>query len=99
MHHLNVRKTPAGRILAQRKDGKPLTPVDRIEAKYLAAADEPMEVGSEDGPLPYLDHSDSLVIHFASPKRFHWWRGGQNTSEIIAKIKQCEIPNNERETK
>jgi hypothetical protein len=78
MHHLNIRKTPAGRILAQRKDGKLLTSQDHIEAKYLAVADEPMDVGSEDGPLPYFDEFGCLIIPFSSPKRFHWWRPKQS---------------------
>lgn len=33
---LEVRKTPDGRVLARRKDGLPLTPEDREEAKRLA---------------------------------------------------------------
>lgn len=87
MHHLNLMKTPAGRILARRKDGKPLTAVDKIEAKYLAALDEPMEVGSEGGPLPYFSKNRDLVIPFASPKRYHWWNGGQST---LKTIRECD---------
>lgn len=90
MHHLNVLKTPAGRLLAQRKDGKPLTPVDMIEAKYLAAIDDPMEVGSEKGPFPYFEPGGNLVIPFSSPPRFHWWRGGQSISKTVEEIKRSE---------
>lgn len=34
---LEVKRTDDGRILARRKDGLPLTPEDREEAKKLAA--------------------------------------------------------------
>ena len=35
-----IRRLPDGRILARRKDGKPLTPQDREEAKKLAVIEE-----------------------------------------------------------
>lgn len=37
---LEVKKTDDGRILARRKDGLPLTPEDREEAKLLVQAEE-----------------------------------------------------------
>ena len=37
---IQVRKTPDGRIQARRKDGKPLTPEDRQEARRLAVIEE-----------------------------------------------------------
>ena len=37
---LEIRKTPDGRIQARRKDGKPLTPEDREQARQLAVIDE-----------------------------------------------------------
>ena len=33
---LELRKTQEGKFLARRKDGRPLTPADRAEAKRLA---------------------------------------------------------------
>lgn len=38
---LEVKKTPDGKILARRKDGLPLTPEDREEAKKLALETAP----------------------------------------------------------
>ena len=37
---LEVKRTPDGKIFARRKDGLPLTPEDREEAKLLAQAEE-----------------------------------------------------------
>lgn len=42
-------------------------------------------------PCPYLDPNGVLVIPFDSPKRFHWWNGGQG---IFATLKELEA--NER---
>ena len=39
---LEVKKAPDGKILARRKDGLPLTPKDREEAKRLAQEAAPM---------------------------------------------------------
>ena len=33
---LELKKTPEGKVLARRRDGRPLTPADRAEAKRLA---------------------------------------------------------------
>ena len=45
MAQLEVRRTPDGKVLARRKDGLPLTPEDREEAKRLALSDtEALEV-------------------------------------------------------
>ncbi len=35
MIFLEVKKTPDGKVLARRTDGRPLTPQDRVEAKRL----------------------------------------------------------------
>ncbi|MBI3001977.1 MAG: hypothetical protein HYY46_26510 [Deltaproteobacteria bacterium] len=58
MNLLEVKKTEDGRILARRKDGKPLTNKDRQEARLLAEAQEPPiqawvaeEVQSDNGDL------------------------------------------------
>ena len=55
---LEVKRTPEGKLLARRKDGLPLTPEDREEAKLLAQAEEtPLrawvveEVYGDDGKL------------------------------------------------
>jgi hypothetical protein len=37
---IEIRKTPDGRILARRKDGKPLTAADKEQAKSLAVIEE-----------------------------------------------------------
>ena len=37
---IEIRKTPDGRILARRKDGKPLTAADKEQAKYLAVIED-----------------------------------------------------------
>jgi len=37
---LQVRKLPDGRVQARRKDGKPLTPEDRQEARRMAVIEE-----------------------------------------------------------
>lgn|GEM_PF-2767510 len=37
---IQVRKTPDGRIQARRKDGRPLTPEDREQARRMAVIDE-----------------------------------------------------------
>ena len=37
---VEIRKTPDGRILARRKDGRRLTPADREYAQRLAVMDE-----------------------------------------------------------
>lgn len=39
---IEIRKTPDGRILARRKDGKPLTPEDREHARRLHEAQPPV---------------------------------------------------------
>lgn len=31
--------------------------------------------------LPYFAPDGTLVIPFDSPRRFHWWKGGQSVSE------------------
>ena len=41
MLHLEIKKTPDGRTLARRKDGRPLSPEDRQQAKLLADTAEP----------------------------------------------------------
>lgn len=40
---LEVKTTPDGRILARRKDGRPLTPQDREKARIIATALPPEE--------------------------------------------------------
>jgi hypothetical protein len=37
---IEIRKTPDGRIQARRRDGKPLTPQDRQEARRIAIAQD-----------------------------------------------------------
>ena len=37
---IEVKRTPEGKVLARRKDGQPLTPEDREEAKLLAQAEQ-----------------------------------------------------------
>lgn len=39
-------------------------------------------------PKPYLHRCGDLVIPFNSPKRYHWWAGGQSVGETIHEISQ-----------
>ena len=72
---LDIKRTPEGKLLARRKDGLPLTPEDREEAKLLAQAEEtPLrawvieEVYGDDGKLravlicSALLHDDFWVV-------------------------------------
>src|SRR5262249_22892788 len=38
----------------------------------------PVEVAVATVRLPYLTPAGDLVIPFSSPKRYHWWAGGQS---------------------
>lgn len=38
--------------------------------------------------LPYLKTDGTLVIPTGSPKRYHWWAGGQSVDETIAEIRE-----------
>ena len=41
---IDIKRTPDGRVLARRRDGKPLTPEDHQAARAMAAAeDTPIE--------------------------------------------------------
>jgi hypothetical protein len=40
-----------------------------------------------DLPKPYFHRCGDLVIPFNSPKRYHWWAGGQSVSETIKEIR------------
>lgn len=37
-------------------------------------------------PRPYFNGNGDLVIPFDSPRRYHWWAGGQSVSETIREI-------------
>src|SRR5262249_13314245 len=38
------------------------------------------------GRLPYLMASGDLVIPFDSPKRYHWWAGGQSIRRTMGEL-------------
>ena len=42
-----------------------------------------------DGPLPFLDAGGCLIIPFASPRRYHWWAGGQ---DLVATLDELRAP-------
>lgn len=37
-------------------------------------------------PRPYFHRGADLVIPFNSPKRYHWWAGGQSVKETMEEI-------------
>ena len=71
MLHLEIKKTPDGRTLARRKDGRPLSPEDRQQAKLLADTAEPPlracvvreEVGEDGAVKADLIYSAMLEDH------------------------------------
>lgn len=34
----------------------------------------------------HVDASGTLVISFSSPRKFHWWNGGQGISETLLEL-------------
>lgn len=67
---------------------KPLLtdPVRRmISENYAALVDEltKLEAGL---PKPYFNSCGDLVIPFNSPKRYHYWAGGQSLNETRKEI-------------
>lgn len=49
-------------------------------------------------PKPYFRRNGSLVIPFDSPKRYHWWAGGQSVSETIKEISESGGCDGDNET-
>lgn len=45
--------------------------------------------GTEDAPIPFLDAGGCLHIPFASPRRYHWWAGGQ---DLVATLDELRAP-------
>ncbi|SOH02804.1 hypothetical protein [Candidatus Kuenenia stuttgartiensis] len=46
---------------------------------------------SPDEVLPYVTEFNSLVIPFASPARYHWWKGGQSPCETLKELGRCDL--------
>jgi hypothetical protein len=46
-----------------------------------------------DERLPYLTAGGTLVILFASPERYHWWKGGQSVAETLNEVRAGLAPN------
>ena len=40
-------------------------------------------------PLPFLDAGGCLIIPFISPRRYHWWAGGQ---DLVATLDELRAP-------
>ena len=41
-------------------------------------------------PSPYIDLRGNLVIPFKSPRRYHWWAGGQSLRDTLLELR---VPN------
>jgi hypothetical protein len=41
--------------------------------------------------MPYFLADGTVVIPFNSPKRFHWWNGGQPISETKAELEIVNV--------
>lgn len=48
------------------------------------------QVHDSQNTLPCLDRNGVLVIPFGSPKRFHWWNGGQGLLATLAELGASE---------
>jgi len=46
---------------------------------------------------PWLDRSGSVVIPFASDKKYHWWRGGQSAVETQKNLLKRREENESRD--
>jgi hypothetical protein len=43
-------------------------------------------------PKPHFHQCGDLVIPFNSPRRYHWWTGGQSVEDTIKEMKAARIP-------
>ena len=37
-------------------------------------------------PRPYINNRGNLVIPFSSPRKYHYWRGGQRLADTLREI-------------
>ena len=49
------------------------------------SADQLIEAGKIK-PLPYITDYGCLVIPHNSPKRYHWWNGGQSVKNTLTEL-------------
>lgn len=49
------------------------------------SADQLIEVGKIK-PMPYITEFGCLIIPYNSPKRYHWWNGGQSVLNTLLEL-------------
>lgn len=83
---LGIRVWPMGDKV--RAFPKPLLTdsVKQVILENRAALVEELTKREADLPRPYFHRCGDLVIPINSPKRYHWWAGGQPVSESIKEI-------------
>ena len=95
MAHLEVKRTPDGRTLARRRDGRPLTSEDREEARRLAdnllTGDSTLGVTTTDvlrvfGGGVVIEEDKPLSCQHCNKKKGvpHWLKGGKIIRRIRA---------------
>jgi hypothetical protein len=40
--------------------------------------------------IPYFDNNGSIIMHFNSDEKYHFWNGGQPLSETITELNAQE---------
>lgn len=56
---------------------------------------EPLNHADKSERLPYFTPGGTLVIPFASPEKFHWWKGGQSIAETRQQLLALERKEND----
>jgi hypothetical protein len=88
--------TPISNPRAYRKKAAPNnidTPVYMCKDLESAVPSVPTPCGGPPLPpatgekLPFLTAGGDLSIPFDSPKRYHWWRGGQSVAATLAEVR------------
>ncbi len=60
--------------------------VRRLIADNREALVRELEASEAGLPMPYINDSGDLVIPFDSPRRYHWWAGGQSVGETLREL-------------
>lgn len=74
-------------FISQGKIEKVVEPVDNQDERMAIMGEntDPAET------MPYVTSYNSLVIPFASPARYHYWKGGMSPCDTLKELGRCDL--------